>query len=97
MTILIQFVKIPTSETLKATTEKLVKKLGKRFEWVETISVNFEEGDGNAGDNKICKIELNSPTPRIFVSTNDYNYEAALKVALNDMERQLIKRKTKSF
>lgn len=97
MTIQIQFIKIPASEALTAKTEELTKKLGARFEWVESLSISFEEAKGNTDDNKICKIELTAPTPRIFISVNDYNYEAALKVALNDMERQLIKRKTKTF
>lgn len=93
MTILVQFIKIQTSETLHAKANELATKLGNRFEWVETISISFKEGSGNTDDNKICEIEISAPTPRLFVSVNDYNYEAALKTALHDIERQLKKRK----
>lgn len=93
MTILIQFIDIPTSESLNNKTNDLVNKLGERFDWVETISVSYKEGKGNTDKNKICEIELNTPTPRVFISVTDFGYEAALKVALNDMERQLKKRK----
>jgi len=93
MTILIQFIKIQTSETLKNKTTSLANKLGKRFDWLESISISFKEGVGNTDDNKICEIEVSAPTPRLFVSVADYNYEAALKTAINDIERQLKKRK----
>ena len=93
MTILIQFLKIQTSESLKAKTNELVTKLVNRFDWVESISVSYKEGSGSTDKNKVCEIEVSAPTPRLFVSVTDYGYEAALKVALKDMERQLKKRK----
>lgn len=93
MTILIQFIKIQTSETLNDKTNDLVNKLGNRFDWIESISVSFKEGKGNTDKNKVCEVEVSAPTPRIFVSVTDFGYEAALKVALNDIERQLKKRK----
>lgn len=93
MTILIQFLKIQTSESLKAKTHELVTKLANRFDWVETVSVSYKEGSGNSDKNKVCEIEISAPTPRLFVSVTDYGYEAALKIALNDIERQLKKRK----
>lgn len=93
MTILVQFIKIQTSETLKAKTNELVNKLANRFDWLETVSVSFKEGSSNTGKNKICEVEVSAPTPRLFVSVTDLNYETALKVALSDIERQLKKRK----
>lgn len=93
MTILIQFIKIQTSESLKDKTNDLVNKLSNRFDWLETISVSYKEGKGNTDKNKVCEIKVSTPTPRIFVSVTDYSYEAALKIALNDIERQLKKRK----
>lgn len=93
MTTHVQFIKIQTSETLKDKTNNLVNKLRQRFDWVESVSVSYKEGKGNTDKNKICEVEISTPTPRLFVSVTDFSYEAALKIALNDMERQLKKRK----
>lgn len=93
MTTNIQFIKIPTSETLRDKTLEEVNKLRNRFGWVETVSVSFKEGSGTSDKEKICKVEINTPTPRLFVSVVDFSYESALKIALNDIGRQLKKRK----
>lgn len=93
MTTNIQFIKIQTSETLRDKTLEEVNKLRNRFDWVETVSVSFKEGSGTSDKEKICKIEINTPTPRLFVSVVDFSYESALKIALSDIGRQLKKRK----
>lgn len=93
MTTNVQFIKIQTSETLKEKALEGAKKLRNRFGWVETISISFKEGSGTTDKEKICEIEINTPTPRLFVSVVDFGYESALKIALNDIGRQLKKRK----
>jgi len=93
MTTNIQFIKIQTSENLKEKATEGVNKLRARYGWVETVSVSFKEGSGSSDKEKICKIEINTPTPRLFVSVVDFSFESALKIALNDIERKLKKRK----
>lgn len=93
MTTNIQFIKIQTSETLRDKTLEEVNKLRNRFGWVETVSISYKEGSGTSDKEKICEVEINTPTPRLFVSVVDFSYESALKIALNDIGRQLKKRK----
>lgn len=93
MTTNIQFIKIQTSESLRDKTLEEVNKLRNRFGWVETVSISYKEGSGTSDKEKICEVEINTPTPRLFVSVVDFSYESALKIALNDIGRQLKKRK----
>lgn len=93
MTINIQFIKIQTSETLRDKTLEEVNKLKNRFDWIETVSVSYKAGSGTSNKEKVCEIEINTPTPRLFVSVKDFSYESAFKIALNDIKRQLNKRK----
>lgn len=93
MTTNIQFIKIQTSESLKKKALEGVDKLRKRFDWVETVTISFKEGSGTSDKEKICEIEINTPTPRLFVSVVDFGFESALNIALNDIGRQLKRRK----
>ena len=93
MTINIQYVQMATSESMNAYVEKKLEKLGKKYEWIISAEVHFEKQNDPAGNGKICKIELSLPGPRIFASSNERNYELAVKNTLNDLERQLRKRK----
>ncbi|MEM1336244.1 MAG: HPF/RaiA family ribosome-associated protein [Bacteroidota bacterium] len=44
---------------------------------------------------KICKIQLSVPGPLLFAETNAANFETALAETLNDLSRQLSKKKEK--
>jgi len=92
MTILIQFVKMPTSEALMAQTEKRFKKLANKYNWIIKAKVFFKLGKDVSG-NKICEIELSLPGPKIFAASKERTFEMALKESLSDVERQLKKRK----
>jgi putative sigma-54 modulation protein len=49
----------------------------------------------NYSDDKgvICEIELSAPGPRLFASSDEKNYELAVKNTISDLEIQLKKRK----
>ena len=42
---------------------------------------------------KICEMELSLAGPRIFASSNEKNYELAVKHTISDLDKQLKKRK----
>ncbi len=44
---------------------------------------------------KICNIRLSLPGPRLFAEASHKNYEASIKESINDLDRQLKKRKEK--
>jgi putative sigma-54 modulation protein len=43
----------------------------------------------------ICDMEVSLPGPKLFATSNEKNYEMAIKETISDIERQLKKRKAK--
>ena len=93
MTINIQYVHMATSEAMNEYVTNKLEKLGKKYEWVIGAEVHFENQHDPKGKGKVCKMELSLPGPRIFATSNEKNYEMAVKETLKDLERQLKKRK----
>jgi putative sigma-54 modulation protein len=93
MTINIQYVRMATSEAMNEYVTKKLEKLGKKYEWVISAAVHFEVEHNAKTNGKICKMELSLPGPRIFATSNERNYELAVKNTLKDLEAQLRKRK----
>ena len=93
MTINIQYVRMDTSEAMNTYVTEKLEKLGKKYDWIIATQVNFEVIHDPKGKGKICKMELSLPGPRIFATSNEANYESAVKETIKDLERQLKKRK----
>lgn len=93
MKINIQYIHMTTSETMNAYVTKKLERLGKKFDWVISANVHFEHLNDPKKKHKICKIELSAPGPRIFASSDEENYEDAVKNTIKDLEVQLKKRK----
>jgi len=93
MTINIRYVRMDISEALNTYVTAKLKKLGKKYEWVIGADVHFELQNDPKGKGRICKIELSLPGPRIFATANEKNYEMAVKQTLNELIKQLKKRK----
>ena len=96
MTTSIQFVKMPTSEALVATTEKKLKKLAIKYQWLIHADVYFKLESDHKGK-KQCDIELSLPGPKVFGISKEDSFELALKNSLQDVDRQLRKRKETTF
>lgn len=93
MTINIQYVHMATSEAMNEYVTGKLQKLAKKYEWVIGAEVHFEVEHKSKEKGKICKMELSLPGPRIFASSNEDNYEDAVKNTIKDLEKQLKKRK----
>jgi len=93
MTINIQYVHMATSEAMDSYVKEKLGKLGKKYEWVISAEVHFEVEHNAKTKGKICKIELSAPGPRIFATSEEDNYEDAVKNTIKDLEKQLKKRK----
>ncbi len=93
MTVNFQYVDVDVSETLSAFTEEKLKKIFNKFEFVIGATVYFKKEEYNHDSGKICNIELSLPGPRIFATSNERNYEVAVRETIKDLERQLKKRK----
>ena len=94
MKINIQFVNMSTSETMEAYTLKKLHSLVKKFDKILTANVFFKKENNSKDKGLICEIELSAPGPRLFASSNEKNYELAVKSTIKDLEIQLKKRKS---
>lgn len=88
-----QYVGLDVSETLSAFTEEKLKSLFNKFEFLISATVYFKQEEHQHETGKICNIELSLPGPRIFATSNERNFEIAVRETINDLERQLKKRK----
>lgn len=93
MTITIQYVKMPTSESMSEYVTRRLEKLGKKYQWIISANVLFKLENDPTGQRDICDIELSAPGPRIFATSKEKNYEMAVKKTISDLEKQLKKRK----
>ena len=93
MKTIVQFVQIPKSEALENYVEEKLSKLYTKYDWVIKTDVFFKKENDPSAKGKICTMELSLPGPKIFATSNQENYEHAAKETLNDVERQLKKRK----
>ncbi|WP_234859309.1 ribosome hibernation-promoting factor, HPF/YfiA family [Aquimarina aquimarini] len=93
MKINIQFVQMPTSETMEEYVQEKLDKLHKKYDWIIKSDVFFKKENDPTGKGKICNIELSLPGPKIHATSNEKNFEMAFKETLSDLEVQLKKRK----
>ena len=93
MKVAIQFVNIPTSEALETYTQGKLENLEKKYEDIINVTVFFKRENSPKKLGRICEMELSLAGPRIFASSNEKNYELAVKQTISDLEKQLKKRK----
>lgn len=93
MTVNFQYVNTDVSETLSAYIQERLEKLSNKNEFLISaqVYVKHDDKDHNAG--KICNIELSLPGPRIYATSNEATYEAAVNETIRDLKKQLEKRK----
>lgn len=95
MTVNIQYLQMPTSESLSEIMTRNLQKLAHKYQFLIRADVFFKLGNSTEGKDKICEIELSAPGPRLFAKSHDDNFEKAAAETLSDLERQLRKRKGK--
>lgn len=93
MTVNFQYVNTDVSETLSTFTTEKLEKLVEKFEFLISAQVYIKHDNKDHEAGKICNIELSLPGPRIFATSNEATYELAVTETINDLTRQLKKRK----
>jgi putative sigma-54 modulation protein len=93
MTVNFQYVNTDVSETLSEFTTEKLEKLAEKFEFLISAQVYIKHNNKDHDAGKICNIELSLPGPRIFATSNEHTYEMAVNETINDLTRQLKKRK----
>jgi len=95
MTINIQYVHMPTSESLDEIVSNNLEKLASKYQDVIRTDVFFKKENNPEGKGKICEMQLSLPGPRIFAKSDEDDFEKAAAETLSDIEDQLRKRKEK--
>ena len=93
MTINIQYVKMPTSDSMSAYVTKKLDKMAAKYSWVIKADVYFKVENDPKGNKVICEIEVSVPGPRLFAASKEKNYEMAVKHTISDLVKQLKKKK----
>lgn len=95
MTINIQYLQMPASESLDAIVNRNLGKLGQKYHDIIRTDVFFKKEKDPQGKGKICEMRLSLPGPQIFAKSDEDDFEKAAAETLNDIEDQLRKRKEK--
>ena len=93
MTIDIQYVQMPTSESMNTFVTQKLNKLAKKYDWVIRAQVHFKLENDHTKKGNVCEIELSAPGPRLFAKSNEEHFEKAAICTIKDLEKQLKKRK----
>lgn len=93
MTINIQYVQMPTSESMSAIVTNKLNKLSNKYDWIIKADVFFKLENDPSGSGKICEIQLSAPGPRLFAKSSEDNFEKAAANTIKELENQLRKRK----
>ena len=95
MNINIQYVKMKTSESMSDYITEKLQKISKKYEWVIRIDVFLKQENDPTKKGHICEMEVSLPGPKVFATSNETNFELAVKETISDVEAQLKKRKAK--
>lgn len=93
MMVNIQYIHIPTSESLSEIINLKLEKLEKKYSWIIKTEVFLKVEKNPTGKGKICEMEVSSPGPRIFAKSDEDNFEKAVAATISDLDKQLQKRK----
>lgn len=93
MTVNFEYVGVDVSDSLNAFSEEKLDKLFNRYEFLISATVRFKNDSNSHDKGDICDMELSLPGPRIFATSNEAQYEVAVRETIKDLERQLKKRK----
>jgi putative sigma-54 modulation protein len=96
MDINFNYVHVTASERLEEFTSKRLNKLKERYDWIVRAEVFIKkENTSSPETGMICEIKLSAPGQNVFASSNEKNFEAAIAATMEDIKRQLQKKKEK--
>lgn len=96
MDIVYEYHGVSASNRLEAFAKEKLESLGEKYDMVIRADVFFKEENTTSDETgKICNIRLSLPGPRLFAEASHDNYESSISESVNDLERQLRKRKEK--
>ncbi|WP_127844696.1 ribosome hibernation-promoting factor, HPF/YfiA family [Psychroflexus aestuariivivens] len=96
MDINFNYVHVSASERLEELATKKLEKLQNRYDWIVRAEVFFKkENTSSPETGMICEVKLSAPGQNIFASSNEKGFEVAISNTVDDVTRQLQKKKEK--
>ena len=96
MNINFEYDNVKASDRLEIMIGKKLEKLEDKYDFIIRADVFFKSENTSEQDTgKICAVRLSIPGPRLFAESSSAGYEASIAEAIDDLERQLRRRKEK--
>ena len=96
MTTNFEYHDVSASESLELYTEDKLKPVFKRYEFVTRADVFFKTENASSDDTGMkCGIRLSAPGPRLFAESSHDTFKESVSETVNELLRQLEKRKAK--
>ena len=87
---------ITASQRLEEFTEKKLEPLFTRFEFITRADIFFKKENTSSDETGMkCGIRLSAPGPRLFAESSHDTFEQSVSETVNELKRQLEKRKSK--
>ena len=94
--IIFEYHDVTKSETLETFTKEKLDMLFTRFDFVIRADVFFKTENTTSDETgMICGIRLSAPGPRLFAESSHDTFHVAVSETVNELKRQLKKRKEK--
>ena len=96
MQIIYEYHDVAQSDRLEQIAKEKLENLENKFDMVIRADVFFKEENTTSDETgKICNIRLSRPGPRLFAEASHEDFVSSIAESVNDLERQLRKRKEK--
>lgn len=96
MQIIYEYHDIAQSDRLEQVAKEKLYNLEKKYDMIIRADVFFKEENTSSNETgKICNIRLSLPGPRLFAEASHEDFVSSIAESVNDLERQLRKRKEK--
>lgn len=96
MNINFEYDNVKASDRLEIMVGEKLEKLLDKYDFIIRTDVFFKKENTSSPDTgMICNMRLSVPGPRIFAEASNSSFEASIAESVDDLERQLRKRKEK--
>ena len=96
MDINFNYVHVSASERLEQQASEKLESLHNRYDWIVRAEVFFKKENTSSDKNgMVTEIKMSVPKENLFASANERNLEAALGECVEQIKRQLQKKKEK--
>jgi len=96
MNINFEYHNVSASNRLEILAGKKLLKLGNKYDFIISSDVYFKnENTSNDDTGKIFSVRINTPGPTLFAEASSSSFEASIASVVENLKRQLQKRKEK--